>query len=129
MMKYAEHRGASINWVPVDENKSYDLDEIEKRISAKTKLIFLCNPNNPTGTIVPAKKLVDFCDVVSKKAIVFSDEAYYDYIEIPNYPSMIDAVRRGDNVIVSKTFSKVYGMAGLTLELLLKKKLVQVKFI
>ena len=89
------------------ENYYIDLDEIEKRISSKTKLIFLCNPNNPTGTLVPAKKLVDFCDVASKKAIVFSDEAYYDFIETPNYPSMIDAVKRGDNVIVSKTFSKV----------------------
>ena len=113
MMTYAEQWGASINWVPVGADKGYDLDEMEKRISSKTKLIFLCNPNNPTGTLVPAKKLVDFCDSASKKAIVFSDEAYYDFIETPNYPSMIEAVKRGDNVIVSKTFSKVYGMAGL----------------
>jgi len=55
----------------------------------------LCNPNNPTGTLVPAQKLVDFCDVASKKTIVFSDEAYYDFIETPNYPSMIEAVKRG----------------------------------
>ena len=80
MMTYAEQWGATINWVPVVEDKGYDLDEIEKRISAKTKLIFLCNPNNPTGTLVPANKLVDFCEVASKKAIVFSDEAYYDFI-------------------------------------------------
>ena len=113
MMTYAEQWGASINWVPVGADKGYDLDEMKKRISSKTKLIFLCNPNNPTGTLVPAKKLVDFCDSASKKAIVFSDEAYYDFIETPNYPSMIEAVKRGDNVIVSKTFSKVYGMAGL----------------
>jgi histidinol-phosphate aminotransferase len=121
MMDYAEQWGASINWVPVGQDKGYDLDEIEKRISTKTKLIFLCNPNNPTGTLVPAKKLVDFCDVASKKAIVFSDEAYYDFIETPNYPSMIDAVKRGDNVIVSKTFSKVYGMAGLRVGYLVAK--------
>lgn len=121
MMDYAEQWGATINWVPVGEDKGYDLDEIEKRISSKTKLIFLCNPNNPTGTLVPAKKLVDFCDVASKKAIVFSDEAYYDFIETPNYPSMIDAVKRGDNVIVSKTFSKVYGMAGLRVGYLIAK--------
>jgi len=120
-MDYAEQWGATINWVPVGEDKGYDLDEIEKRISSKTKLIFLCNPNNPTGTLVPAKKLVDFCDVASKKAIVFSDEAYYDFIETPNYPSMIDAVKRGDNVIVSKTFSKVYGMAGLRVGYLIAK--------
>ena len=127
MMDYAEQWGATINWVPVGQDKGYDLDEIEKRISTKTKLIFLCNPNNPTGTLVPAKKLVDFCDVASKKAIVFSDEAYYDFIETPNYPSMIDAVKRGDNVIVSKTFSKVYGMAGLRVGYLVAKPEIAAK--
>ena len=113
MMDYAKQWGATINWVPVGQDMGYDLEEIEKRISSKTKLIFLCNPNNPTGTLVPAKKLIDFCEVAAKKTLVFSDEAYYDYIEEPNYPSLIDAVKRGENVIVSKTFSKVYGMAGM----------------
>jgi len=121
MMNYAEQWGATVKWVPVGEDKGYDLDAIEKQISSKTKLVFLCNPNNPTGTLVPAQKLVDFCDVASKKTIVFSDEAYYDFIEEPNYPSMIDAVKRGDNVIVSKTFSKVYGMAGLRVGYLIAK--------
>jgi len=121
MMNYAEQWGATVKWVPVGEDKGYDLDAIEKQISSKTKLVFLCNPNNPTGTLVPAQKLVDFCGVASKKTIVFSDEAYYDFIEEPNYPSMIDAVKRGDNVIVSKTFSKVYGMAGLRVGYLIAK--------
>ena len=121
MMNYAEQWGATVNWVPVGEDKGYDLDAIEKQISAKTKMVFLCNPNNPTGTLVPAQKLVDFCDVASKKTIVFSDEAYYDFIETPNYPSMVEAVKRGDNVIVSKTFSKVYGMAGLRVGYLIAK--------
>jgi len=112
-MDYAKQWGATINWVPVGQDMGYDLEEIEKRISSKTKLVFLCNPNNPTGTLVPAKKLTDFCEVVAKKTLVFSDEAYYDFIEDPNYPSMIEAVKRGENVIVSKTFSKVYGMAGM----------------
>ena len=127
MMTYAEQWGATINWVPVGADKGYDLDEIEKRISSKTKLIFLCNPNNPTGTLVPAKKLVNFCDLASKKTIVFSDEAYYDFIETPNYPSMIEAVKRGDNVIVSKTFSKVYGMAGLRIGYLIAKPEIAAK--
>ena len=73
MMDYAKQWGATVNWVPVGKDKGYDLDEIEKRVSSNTKLIFLCNPNNPTGTLVPAKKLVEFCDSVSKKTIVFSD--------------------------------------------------------
>ena len=121
MMDYAKQWGATVNWVPVGDDKGYDLDEIEKRISSKTKLIFLCNPNNPTGTLVPAKKLVDFCNTASKKAIVFSDEAYYDFIETNNYPSMVDAVKRGEDVIVSKTFSKVYGMAGMRVGYLIAK--------
>ena len=121
MMDYAKQWGATVNWVPVGADKGYDLDAIENQISDKTKLVFLCNPNNPTGTLVPAQKLTDFCDVASKKTIIFSDEAYYDFIETPNYPSMIEAVKRGDNVIVSKTFSKVYGMAGLRVGYLIAK--------
>lgn len=121
MMEYAQMWGANINWVPVDENLGYDLQEIEKRISANTKMVFLCNPNNPTSTLLPANTLQDFCASISKKTIVFSDEAYYDYIEDPNYPTMIDLVKRGENVVVSKTFSKVYGMAGLRIGYLIAK--------
>lgn len=121
MMQYAEMWGANINWVPVDENYGYDLQEIEKRISSKTKMVFLCNPNNPTSTLLPADELTDFCTSVSKKTIVFSDEAYYEYIDDPNYPSMIDLVKKGENVVVSKTFSKVYGMAGMRIGYLIAK--------
>ena len=92
---------------------NYDLQEIEKRVSAKTKLVFLCNPNNPTGKLLPAKDVMDFCNTVSQKTMVFSDEAYYDYIEDPNYPSMVELVKQGKNVIVSRTLSKVYGLAGI----------------
>ncbi len=121
MMTYAEQWGAKINWVPVDENKGYDLNAIAQRVNANTKMIFLCNPNNPTGTLLPARQLEDFCSSVSKKAIVFSDEAYYDFIETPDYPSMDALVRKGENVIVSKTFSKVYGLAGLRIGYLIAK--------
>ncbi len=121
MMEYAQMWGANINWVPVDENLGYDLPEIEKRISANTKMVFLCNPNNPTSTLLPADVLQDFCASASKKTIVFSDEAYYEFIEEPNYPSMVDLVKKGENVVVSKTFSKVYGMAGLRIGYLIAK--------
>jgi histidinol-phosphate aminotransferase len=121
MMQYAEMWGAKINWVPVDENMGYDLEEIEKRISSETKMIFICNPNNPTATLLPADTLIDFCNSVSKRAVVFSDEAYYEYIEDPNYPSMIELVKKGENVVVSKTFSKVFGMAGMRIGYLLAK--------
>ena len=121
MMQYAEMWGANINWVPVDKNMGYNLQEIEKRITSKTKMVFLCNPNNPTSTLLPADTLVDFCTSVSKKTIVFSDEAYYEYIDDPNYPSMIELVKKGENIVVSKTFSKVYGMAGMRIGYLIAK--------
>ena len=121
MMQYAEMWGANIDWVPVDENKGYDLEAIEKRIDPNTKMVFLCNPNNPTSTLLPKDALMDFCSTVSKKTIVFSDEAYYEFIEEPNYPSMVELVKKGENVVVSKTFSKVYGLAGLRIGYLIAK--------
>lgn len=121
LMTYAETWGADINWVPLDKNMDYDLQEIEKRVSNKTKLVFLCNPNNPTGKLLPAKQVMDFCETVSRKTMVFSDEAYYDYIEDSSYPSMVELVKKGHNVIVSKTLSKVYGLAGIRLGYLIAR--------
>ncbi|MAJ51116.1 MAG: aminotransferase [Flammeovirgaceae bacterium] len=121
MMTYAAQWGGSVNWVPVDKNMMHDLDEMEKRISSKTKLIFLCNPNNPTSTLLPADRVLDFCNSVSDKVTIFSDEAYYDFIEDKNYPSMVSLVKKGKNIIVSKTFSKVYGLAGLRIGYMIAK--------
>lgn len=121
MMDYAELWGTDINWVPLTKDHDFDLDEIEKRVSYNTRLVFLCNPNNPTGKLLPADRVRDFCETVSKKAIVFSDEAYYDYITEPNYPSMVEFVKQGKDVIVSKTFSKVFGLAGIRLGYLIAR--------
>jgi len=84
-----------------------------KRINNKTRLIFICNPNNPTGTLLDKNALRDFCSSFDNKALIFSDEAYYDFITEPDYPSMVELVKQGRNIIVSKTFSKVFGLAGL----------------
>lgn len=113
LLSFAEHQGAYINRVPVTKEMGHDLEEMERRITNKTSLVFVCNPNNPTGSLIPKEELIDFCNTVSDRAIVFSDEAYYDYITEPNYPSMIEMVKKGKNVVVSRTFSKVYGLAGL----------------
>jgi len=113
ILRYAEVQGAYVHRVPVDAAMNHDLDAMAKRITNKTRLIYICNPNNPTGTIIEKNKLRDFCSSVSEKAVVFSDEAYYDFITEPDYPSMVELVKNGNNVIVSKTFSKVFGMAGL----------------
>ncbi|WP_332914336.1 pyridoxal phosphate-dependent aminotransferase [Algoriphagus boritolerans] len=94
MMEYAELWGTEINWVPLNKDLDFDLDEIEKRVSYETGLVFLCNPNNPTGKLLPADRVMDFCETVSKRTVVFSDEAYYDYITEPNYPSMVELVKK-----------------------------------
>ena len=121
MMTYARQWGGTVNWVPVNNDLMHDLPEMEKRISSKTKLIFLCNPNNPTSTLLPRKEVMDFCETASQKAIVFSDEAYYDFIEEEDYPSMVELVKKGQDVIVSRTFSKVYGLAGLRIGYMVAK--------
>jgi histidinol-phosphate aminotransferase len=102
-------------WVKVPLTSEYklDLDAMEKAVDANTKLVYICNPNNPTATVLDTAKLKDFCERVSKKATVFVDEAYIDYLPNPQASSMIDCVKKGQNVIVARTFSKLYGFAGL----------------
>jgi histidinol-phosphate aminotransferase len=102
-------------WVKVPLTKSYslDLDAMEKAVDANTTLIYICNPNNPTGTVVDADKLKAFCERVSKNVTIFVDEAYIDYLDNPQAVTLIDAVRKNQNVIVARTFSKLYGFAGL----------------
>ena len=124
LMNYAEAWGAEIKWVPVDSDKGYDLKKIRGSIDKETNMVFIANPNNPTGTLLKANSLADFCEDISKQTLVFCDEAYYDYINEKDYPSMDYLVRKGENVIISRTFSKVYGMAGLRIGyLVLKPKL------
>jgi len=121
LMSYAEAWGSEIKWVPVDSGKGYDLKTIKESIDQKTNMVFIANPNNPTGTLLNGDSLANFCEDVSKKTLVFCDEAYYDYINEEDYPSMDYLVRKGNNVIISRTFSKVYGMAGLRIGYLVLK--------
>ncbi len=121
LLQYAENFGAKVHRVPVNQRLEHDLEGMSARINKGTSLIFLCNPNNPTGTIIDRDKLRDFCISHEKEAVIFSDEAYYDFITEPDYPSMVELVREGRNVIVSKTFSKVYGLAGLRIGYLIAR--------
>lgn len=108
-----EHLNAKWIKVPVTADYKHDLDAMEKAITADTKLVYICNPNNPTGTIVDIDKLKAFCERVSKKVPVFVDEAYIDYLPDPQATTLIDGVKKGQNIIVARTFSKVYGLAGI----------------
>jgi histidinol-phosphate aminotransferase len=99
--------------VPLTADYKLDLVAMEKSITADTKLIYLCNPNNPTATVLDTAELKAFCERVSAKVPVFIDEAYIDYLDDPKGASMMEAVRKGQNVIIARTFSKLYGFAGL----------------
>jgi histidinol-phosphate aminotransferase len=110
---YAENIGGIVHRVPVDEALRLDLEAMGKKVNENTKLIYVCNPNNPTGTIVPDTELRPFCEEMSKRALVVVDEAYHEYVEHPGYRSLIDLVRDGRNVLVTRTASKIHGLAGL----------------
>lgn len=99
--------------VPLTADYKLDLDAMEKAIDENTGLVYICNPNNPTATVLDAAKLKAFCERVSKRVTIFVDEAYIDYLEDPAAMTMISAVKSGENVIVARTFSKLYGFAGL----------------
>lgn len=96
----------------------YDLDALKQKISDKTRVIFIANPNNPTGTWLGAKELEQFIAGVPENIIVVVDEAYYDYASHPatgatDYPNAIDWVAKYPNLMVTRTFSKSYALAGL----------------
>ena len=95
------------------ENFRFDLEEIIQRINKKTKIIFICNPNNPTGTIVTREEVANFMKKVPQDVIVVFDEAYYDYVEDKNYPDNLSYVLEAKNVIILRTFSKIAGIAGV----------------
>ena len=104
--------GASFLDVPMRDYQ-FDLEAIARDLPEETKLIFLANPNNPTGTMFSADNLDTFLARVPEHILVVLDEAYYDYVDDPNYSRSIEVVRGGRNLIVLRTFSKVYGLAGL----------------
>jgi len=95
------------------KNYTYDLSAMAQLASPKTKLIFVCNPNSPTGTMNTQKELDSLVAKVSRDTIIVLDEAYGEYVESPDYPDSLEYVKAKKNVIVLRTFSKIYGLAGL----------------
>lgn len=108
----AQVTGSAKVRVPL-KNFTHDLDAMRDAISAKTKMVFVGNPNNPTGTAVPARALEAFLEAVPPEVIVVLDEAYYEYLPPPLQPNSLRFVRAGRRVLVLRTFSKIYGLAGL----------------
>ncbi len=94
-------------------NDRYDLSEVHRNITGKTRLIFIDSPNNPTGTIVKDGELKDFISALPEDVLLVMDEAYHEYVTDREYPDTRRYIKDGKNVLVLRTFSKIYGLAGL----------------
>ena len=106
-----KNRGTLVD-IPMGDDYVPDFKAISDAITDKTRVIFLCNPNNPTGTICKDTDLIDFMNSLPSHVVLVVDEAYFDFIEDPSYKSMISQIADDRNLIVIRTFSKIYGMAG-----------------
>ena len=108
----AEIEGAKIIEVPLKDGR-HDLSAMLAKVTDRTKIVWICNPNNPTGTIVTKDELDALMEKVPAHVLVVLDEAYCEYIDDPVYPNGIEYVKRYPNVIALRTFSKIYGLASL----------------
>lgn len=105
--------GADLKLVPM-KNLGYDLEGFKKVITPQTRLIWLCNPNNPTGSYFSRQELVELLELVSPETLVVYDEAYFEFVTAPDYPKDSAALlQKYNNLLILKTFSKAYGLAGL----------------
>lgn len=107
-----QRRGSTLVEVPLNARLEHDLHAMAAVIRAKTQAVYVCNPNNPTGTVVAAKTLRDFVRIVSAQAPVLVDEAYLECADDFEGRTLVDLVREGRQVIITRTFSKIHGLAG-----------------
>lgn len=110
---YAQRLGAEVVRVPLDQNMTHDLAAMEAAIGDETRLVYVCNPNNPTGTVLSRAAIEEFVAAVDERCPVLIDEAYVELLDDPDQFAAIDLVRSGRNVILARTFSKIHGLAGL----------------
>jgi histidinol-phosphate aminotransferase len=113
VIQYAVNSTAVPTKVPLTADYRHDLARMAAATTGQTGVVYLCNPNNPTATIVQRDELARFMDAVPKSVTVVVDEAYAEFVTDPGYESALRYVREGRNVIVAKTFSKVHGLAGM----------------
>jgi len=104
--------GADLIEIPLKDGV-HDLNAMADAVNEQTRVVWVCNPNNPSGTINSEAELLSFLDRVSKDVLVVLDEAYYEYVVAPEYPQTIPLLKKYPNLIVLRTFSKIYGLAAL----------------
>jgi histidinol-phosphate aminotransferase len=111
ILEYSKANGAEVVKVPLTSSFTHDLAKMGG--AAQKGLIYICNPNNPTASITPKYDLREFIGETSPETLILVDEAYFHYADSPDYESVIPLVKDHPNLIVARTFSKIYGMAGL----------------
>src|SRR6266705_6643250 len=111
ILEYSKANGGEVVKIPLTKSFAHDLPKMSA--AAKKGLIYICNPNNPTASITPKNDLRDFIAKTSPGTMILVDEAYFHYADGPDYESVIPLVKDHPNLIVARTFSKIYGMAGL----------------
>jgi len=104
--------GAEAKRIPLGDH-TYDLEGLLQAIGPRTKLVYVCHPNNPTGTANGREELLAFVDRLPEHVLCVLDQAYFEYIDDPDYVDGLDLVREGRRLVVLRTFSKIYGLAGL----------------
>ncbi|THH39310.1 pyridoxal phosphate-dependent aminotransferase [Neolewinella litorea] len=113
LIKVVLGMGGTWNKVRVTDDWAHDLTAMRSAITDETRMVYICNPNNPTGTLTEAAALKDFCREVADEVPVFVDEAYLEFLPDYREKTMVPLIQEGKNVIVARTFSKIHGMAGL----------------
>ena len=115
VLEYARVTRADPVKVPLTPDFRHDLPRMAAACTSKTGVVYLCNPNNPTGTIVTREEFAEFVKRVPDSTLILVDEAYHHFVEDPRYASAFDWMGKTPNLIVTRTFSKVYGLAGMRL--------------
>lgn len=103
----------TVHRIPLDDRFDHDLYQMDARIGSATRLVYVCNPNNPTSNLGDDQALRAFVSNAAKRAPVVVDEAYFDFVDVPGHQSMVDLVLKGESVVVTRTASKIHGLAGL----------------
>src|ERR1700731_3193063 len=112
ILEYSKACGGEVVKVPLTTSFAHDLEKMGAAASGNG-LIYICNPNNPTASITPKSDLREFIAKTSPETMILVDEAYFHYADSPDYESVIPLVKDHPNLVVARTFSKIYGMAGL----------------
>ncbi|HXZ13524.1 MAG TPA: histidinol-phosphate transaminase [Candidatus Sulfotelmatobacter sp.] len=115
VLSYARVTRAEAVKVPLTADHRHDLPRMAAACTSKTALVYVCNPNNPTGTVVHREEMKEFVERVPPATLILVDEAYYHFPDDPDYSSVIDWIGQHPNLVVARTFSKVYGLAGMRL--------------